>query len=247
MYNFGVGSIIGVRNDIVNAQPAFLGVAQDIEVSFDRTLKELIGQNQFPVAIAASSCKISGKAKFARIQAATFNNLFLGQTITADTQTLMPPLGEAHTVATTTQQVTNHATFVGDLGVAYASTGQFLQPVAPGSEATGKYSVNVSTGTYTFAVGDEVALLFYYSYTVSTGFNIPIANIPMGQQPTFQLNLQEQFTQVGGTKSLYLTLNACVSGKLNFPFKNTDFTIMEMDFQAFADNAGNIGNFSFSE
>jgi hypothetical protein len=247
MYNFGVGTIIGVRNDITNAQPALLGVAQDIEVNFDRTLKELLGQNQFPVAIAASSCKISGKAKFANIKAANFNNLFLGQSIVTGTQTFMPPLGEAHTVATTTQQVTNHATFVADLGVAYASTGQFLQPVAPGSEAAGKYSVNVATGTYTFNSADEVALLFFYSYTASSGVNIPIANIPMGQQPTFQLNLQEQFTQVGGAKTMYLTLNACVSGKLNFPFKNTDFTIMEMDFEAFADNAGNVGNFSFTE
>jgi hypothetical protein len=246
MYNFGVGTIIGVRNDIANAQPALFGVCQDIDVDFDRTLKRLIGQNQFPVAVAASECKISGKAKFARLTAAAMNNLFMGQTVNAGTQTFMPPLGEAHTPGSTTQQVTNHATFVADLGVAYASTGQFLQPVASGP-TVGQYSVNVSTGTYTFNSSDEVPLLFFYSYTASTGNNIPIANIPMGQQPTFQLNMQQQFTQVGGTKTLYLTLNACVSGKLSFPFKNTDFTIQEMDFEAFADNAGNVGNFSITD
>ena len=247
MYDFGVGTIIGVRNDVSNAQPALFGTCQDIDVDFDRTLKRLIGQNQFPVAVAASECKISGKAKFARLSAAAMNNLFMGQTVNAGTQTFMPPLGEAHTLTGTTQQVTNHTTFVADLGVAYAATGQFLQPVTSGP-TQGQYSVNTSTGTYTINTADEnTALLFFYSYTGSSGYNIPIANIPMGQQPTFQLNLQQQFTQVGRAKTFYLTLNACVSGKLSFPFKNTDFTIMEMDFEAFADNSGNVGNFSITD
>ncbi len=245
-YNFGVGTIIGTRTDIANTQPAFFGVAQDFEIDFNRTIKELIGQYQFPVAIAAGQFKITGKCKFARIQMSTVNNLFLGETLTAGTQTFMPAQGEAHTPVTTTQQVTNHATFVADLGVAYAATGILLQPVASGP-TTGQYSVAVSTGTYTIAVADEVPLLFYYSYTASTGSNVPIVNELMGIQPNFSINMQQQFSQFGVQKTLYLTLNACVSSKLTFPFKNQDFTLQEMDFQAFADAGNNVGNISATE
>lgn len=245
-YNFGVGTIIGTRTDIANAQPAFFGVAQDFEVGFDRSIKELLGQYQFPVAIAAGQFKITGKCKFARIQMSTINNLFIGETVTAGTQTIMPAQGEAHTPGGTTQQVTNHATFVADLGVAYASTGVLLQPVASGP-TTGQYSVVPSTGTYTFAVADEVPLLFYYSYTVSTGQSTAITNELMGIQPNFSINMQQQFSQFGVTKTLFLTLNACVSSKLSLPFKNQDFTVMEMDFQAFADASNNVGTISTTE
>lgn len=245
-YNFGVGTIIGTRTDIANAQPAFFGVAQDFEVDFDRSVKELIGQYQFPVAIAAGQFKITGKCKFARIQMSTINNLFIGETMTTGTQTLMPAQGEPHTPSGTTQQVTNHATFVADLGVAYASSGILLQPVASGP-TVGQYSVVPSTGTYTFNASDEVPLLFYYSYTVSTGFSVPITNELMGIQPNFSINMQQQFSQFGATKTIFLTLNACVSNKLTFPFKNQDFTLQEMDFQAFADANNNIGNISTTE
>ena len=42
-------------------------------------------------------------------------------------------------------------------------------------------------------------------------------------------------------KKLVMKLNACVMGKNGLPFKNTDFTMVDMDAEAFADASGNVG------
>ncbi len=140
-----------------------------------------------------------------------------------------------------TVTVGNHATFVADLGVAYASTGTLLTPVAS-SPATGQYTV--SAGTYTFSAGDaNASLLFTYTYTVTGGTALALTNQLMGSQPTFKLVLSEQYQG----KTLNVQLNAVIAPKLSLAFKNEDFMIPELDFQASADPAGNIGNIWLSE
>src|ERR1700733_8587374 len=80
--NFGVGTPNGKRTDIANARPSFLGVLQDLEIDIAVTLKELTGAWKMPIDVAPSAMKVTGKAKFARIQGASVNNLLLGQTET---------------------------------------------------------------------------------------------------------------------------------------------------------------------
>lgn len=247
--NFGVGTIIGRRTDISNPTPAFLGIMQDIQIDFDQTLKELIGQYKMPVDVAPASLKVMGKAKFAKIQANTMNDLFLGQTITPASGQLMA-VGEVAVVPGTPYQVTvtNAATFVEDLGVFYTTTGIQLTRVASGP-AVGQYSVNESTGVYTFAAADTtISMTFYYSYNVTTLKKITLANQLMGVGPIFEINIQESYTNnLGVTNKMFLRLNACRSSKMTFPFKNVDYTIQEFDFQAFADQANNWGSISTSE
>src|ERR1700720_652902 len=147
--NFGVGTAIGKRTDIANAKPSFLGVLQDLEIDIAVTLKELTGQFRMPVDVAPANMKVTGKAKFARIQGASVNNLLLGQTET-DASGIDMAVAEAFSVPAPTPftyQTTNHPTFIEDLGVFYASGGQ-LQPVTS-APAVGQYSQ--SAGTYTFA------------------------------------------------------------------------------------------------
>lgn len=244
-YAFGLGALIGLRTDQAGAAPAQFGTLQEVQLDMSFTIKELTGQFQAPAALARGGMKITGKAKAARITAANFNNLFFGQTL--GTGNNVAQLGEAQTVpgaSAYTVQVANHATFVADLGVAYAATGAMLTPVAAGSEATGKYSVNAATGTYTFASGDASAsILVTYSYTSTAGTSIALSNQLMGSQPTFRLILNEQYQG----KQLNLQLNSVISPKLSLQFKNEDFMIPEFDFQASADSAGNIGNVWLSE
>lgn len=252
-FSFGTGTLICVRTDAANTMPAFLGTLQDVTVNFDSTLKPLIGQKRVAVALGAAQLKISGDAKFARIQMTQMTNLMVGGTTTAGTQQILPATGEARTVPAPsgpyTVQTTNHTTFQQDLGVFYASSGIQLQPVAAASEATGKYSVDASTGTYTFAVGDaSAAILIYYRYTAATGYENVFANPAMGSAPVFQLNFQNQWTdQSGNVKTDYLTLNACMSTKLSMPFKNQDWMIEDLGFEAMADAAGNVFTYSTTE
>jgi hypothetical protein len=249
LYTFGTGTLYGVRSDIANATPVKFGALQEASVDFAATNKELYGQYQFPLAVARGKAKITGKAKFGQIQGRAFFDLFFGQgastgqTTLANAEAQNVPASSPYTV-----QVTNHATYVADLGVVYAATGLPLVQVAS-APAQGQYAVAIGTGTYTFAAADAgAAILVSYQYTVSaSGQQFTLANPLLGVQPTFQLVLETSYQSPGGLKKADLTLFSCVSSKLSLDAKQEDFTIPEMDFEAFANAAGNVFTWSFSE
>ena len=246
---FGSGTLIGKRTDVANTPPALIGTLQDVSLDFDRKVETLLGQYNMAVAAGGGEFKIAGKAKFARMQATTFNNLFLGQTLTSAGMLEMAT-AEAATSATTSFTVSNGATFTEDFGLYYANTGVQLTPV-PSGPATGQYIAGAQgVGTYTIAAGDEnTALLVYYGYTTSTaGQNkIVMANQLMGPVPLFEVSLKETFNYFGTQKDLVVKLNACFSPKLSLAFSNQKFTIPEMDFQAIADASNNIGTIGITE
>jgi hypothetical protein len=243
-YAFGSGTLVCKRTDVTGTPPCLIGTLQDVSLDFDRKIETLLGQYNMAVAAGGGEFKITGKTKFARLQATTINNLYLGQTLTANSMLEMTT-GEAGTVASASVTVANSSTFVEDYGVFYASTGVQLLPVAS-SPAAGQYSV--SAGVYTFNSSDNAAaVLIYYSYTVSTGNKITLANQLQGPLPMFEVSLKETFNYFGSTKDLCVKLNACVSSKLSLPFSNSKFTIAEFDFQAIADASNNIGTISLAE
>ena len=131
-----------------------------------------------------------------------------------------------------------------DLGVFYAGGAQ-LQPVAS-SPAQGQYSV--SAGVYTFAAADEgAAMVAYYSYSSTSLVQLSLANQLMGTGPVFELQAKQDYFVQGVEKKLILKLNACRAAKWNLPFKNTDYTIQDFEFTAFADASNAWGTFAFSE
>lgn len=242
---FGAGTAIGVRTDIANATPAFMGVLQDVEIDFDQSLVELVGAYKLAVDIAPGKLKISGKAKFAQIQAANLGNLMFGVAPTPSSGFAVA-VAESATVTTHTCTVTHSATFVQDLGVYNATTGAQYTPVAS-APALGQYTV--SAGVYTFNASDTITTAkIYYTYTVTSLNQMAMSQQLMGVGPTFSLYLSNTYTNNQGTvDTLNLKLNACRSSKLTLPFKNTDYMIAEFDFQAFADQAGNWGTLVTSE
>lgn len=249
IYTFGSGTLWGVRTDIGNATPVKFGALQDVEVEFSATNKQLFGQYQYPLAVARGTAKIGGKAKFAQIDARAFGDLFFGGTLATGQVTEVN--GEADTVPASsayTITVANAATFAGDLGVVYASSGLRLIRVASGP-ATGQYAVNTATGVYSFAAGDaSAAVQISYQYTVGgSGQDFTLANPLLGVQPTFQAVLQTSWQSPSGLKKADLTLLSCVASKLSLDFKQDDWTIPELDFDAFANAAGNLFTWSFSE
>jgi len=241
---FGVGNLILTRTDIAYATPVKFGVIQDCEIDFDFTNKMLIGQLQFPVDVARGEGKITGKAKIANFVARGVNDAFFGGTLGAGTGGILLTSNEAHTVASTTQQVTNHVGFIADQGVYYASSGNQLVQVGPGLEATGFYSVNNTTGTYTFAVADEVALVFNYTYqSTSLASEISISNQLMGTSPVFSVLLAGLYKG----NVFNLSLPAAISTKLTFPFKNTDYSISDFEFSAYANAAGLVAQITTTQ
>jgi hypothetical protein len=249
-FSFGSGTVIGKRTDVTGTPPALLGTLTDVSLDFDRKIEFLLGQYNMAVAAGGGELKISGKAKFARLQSTTINNLFLGQTLTSSGMLEMAT-GEAGTVPAPsgpfTVTVAQHSTWTEDFGVYYAATGVQLSPVAS-SPAQGQYSV--AAGVYTFNSADaSTGVTIYYQYTTSTsGQNtIALANQLTGPVPTFELAMKQSFNYFGATKDLVVKLNACVAPKLSLPFSSSKFTMQDLDFQAIADAGNNIGTIGITE
>jgi hypothetical protein len=245
--SFGSGAVWGERTDVTGSGigPRQFGVLQDIQIDFDWTDKELYGQLQFPVAIARGQGKISGKAKFAQILGLLYSDIFFGLT-PATGQFAVAQLEAASVPASTPYSITpaNAANFNDDLGVVYAGSGRRFNRVTTPS-AAGQYSINFSTGVYTFSAADaSAALLLSYTYNTATGGSkLAITNQPMGTTPTFKATF---YTSYNGNGTA-LRLNACTANKLSFPTKVDTWTINELDFSAFADGSGTIGYLSTVE
>jgi hypothetical protein len=246
-YNFGVGNWFCKRTDVANTQPVLLGVLQDLELDIDRTVKELIGQYALAVDVAQAQMKITGKGKYATVSVNNLNNTILGQTLSSNAGFNIAS-AENHTPAFTTITVTNGATFSEDLGVRYHATNTQLTPVAS-APATGQYVAGASAvGQYTFASGDvSVSLDFYYSYSVTTLQQISAANQLMGAGTTFELIGSNTYNVCGTNKIISIKLNACKASKTGLPFKNVDYLMFDLEFQAFADCNNNWGTIAMSE
>jgi hypothetical protein len=246
LYTFGLGYILCRRTDVTNPTPDYLGVAQSFDFSMDQTLKELVGQFKLPVDVAGAELKITGKVKFARLQAQLLNDLLFGQTITSgggkQISVVVNGLPEQH-AAGATVTVTQSATFLEDLGVFYAAgttPGKQLTRVAA-TPAVGSYAVNEGTGVYTFNASETGNLNFFYEYGVTTLNSIAVANTLMGTLPAFEVHYQHYYVNnLGLVNGLHIKLNACRGGKFGMPFKNTDYQVNDWDFTAFADGSGNV-------
>ena len=241
-YQFGSGNLYGLAGAVPVVRK--FGALQEIGVDFSFNLKELYGQDQFPLTIARGQGKIEGKAKFANLNGGMVNDLFFGQANATGKK--VPVSKEAMTIPATPFQATvvNGATFYEDLGVVFALTGIPLVRVAS-APATGQYSVNNTTGQYTFAAADTLlGVLVDYAYTVAASGNITtITNQLSGTTPSFAAAFPIKY----GAGTMYLHLNSCISSKLSFATKIEDFLVPDFDFKAFADASGTIGYLSMSE
>lgn len=237
-FGFGSGILTGTRTDIAGASPIRFGALQNVDVEFAGETKELYATNQYPIDTARGKTKVSGKAKVAEIKGHMYNDLFFG--LTLNTGSTRYAWNES-TNAGSTYTVANAASPpLTDQGVFSAVTGNqfYMVSTAP---SQGQYEFNPSSGVYTFSAADAgTGVLISYTYTSATGYNIPITNPLMGNTPRFKITLFQQFENA----QIVLTLNACVSTRLTFPTRLDDYVLQDLDFGAFADTAGNVGNWS---
>ncbi len=251
-YNFGAGTLFLVRTDIATPTPVRVGTLQDVSVDMSFDVKELYGAYQAPVAVARGKQKITGKAKFAKLNARQINDAFFGQTMTTGEQVQVVDEGGPNgtVIPASPYQITvvNGASMSAgtpgvDLGVFNAGTGVQMTRVASAPIA-GQYSCDMTTGKYTFSAADQtsgIAVVISYSYFQTTsGGRITAYNQLMGSSPTFRMNLGNQY---GGNK-LALTLYSAIPTKMSWDFKNEDFTVPNFEFSAFADSLGRFFDWS---
>ena len=252
-YIFGSGSMYATPLQdatgaaIANPTPVKLGELQEASFDFSGEVKELYGQNKFPAAVGTAKCKASLKIKNARIMARAWNALFFGQTlqngiIGVNTDTT------GQTIPTTPFQIMvappSSGTFAADLGVLDAN-GSPMTRVAS-APATGQYSVNTSTGQYTFAAADTGKVVYInYRYTASStsAFKLSILNQAMGYQPQIGIDLSVIYQG----KQAHFALYQCVAPKMSIALKNDDFAIPEFELAGMDNGTGIIGTLSTSE
>ena len=252
-YHFGTGTLWGAAtndafgNVIANPTPVKFGTLNDVSIDIDRDIKELYGQNAFPVALGGGKMKIAFKAKLAQLAGRIFNDIFLGQGMTAGTLTAAVEDLTGTAIPTTPFQITvtppNAGTYLRDLGVLDA-TGVPMQRVAS-APATGQYSV--AGAIYTFAAADVAKVVYIsygYTYTLASAKSLAFNNLAMGTVPVFGLDLSCRYQG----KQAYWRLGQCVAKKLTFDPKQDDFTMIDMDISAFADPVtGSVGSIIFTE
>lgn len=261
-FSFGSGYVYGIPLQGTNLTPCLLGTLQDCSYDISASTKELMGQLQFPVAVGRGPAKFTGKAKMGAFSAEMWNTFFFGPGLTgtatpvsssAGIVTVNRELGTptSHTY-TVTSLATPGGTFDTDLGVTYgpgaaaAYQGVALQKVTSVT-AAGQYSVNTSTGVYTFFTSDTnanatngIAVAYTYAPTTPTRVIQSIINsdFPMGSAPTFEIVHSIPYA-TGGT-DVTLKIYAAMASKLSFGFKNSDFTVPDIDFTIFANSGGRV-------
>lgn len=261
---FGSGFLYGIPltdsagNAIATnvAVPQLFGTLQDVSLDFGFENKMLYGQLQFPVAVGRGKGKISCKAKFANIYGQMYSSLFFGSTVAANiiaavndvTGIVVPTTPFTITASTaapsaTSIQIPNSGVWSRDLGVRNGITGIPMIRVAS-APTTGQYTV--AAGVYVFAAADVAILMFIsYEYTAAStsAKQFTVINTAMGYAPTFMAVLSAPFQG----KNFHCRLPVCISSKLGLGFKNDDFVIPELDFDAFADASGNVATFATTE
>lgn len=248
MINFGSGKLIAVPTNladgtaIANPTPVILGTMQDVSLDLSVELKTLYGSKRYPIAVGQGKGKTEIKAKYAEIDGGILGSLFFGKAATTGIKAAK--FDEAATIPaapgpyTLTISPPSSGTFVADLGVLNATTGVQMTRVAS-APATGQYSVNTTTGVYTFASADQgVAITISYEYSAASGGQIwTMTNETMGYTPSFTLLLQNGYDG----KTMVCKLNRAVSGQLSVPLKSDDFAVYDFSAEAFANAAGELG------
>ena len=224
-----------------------VGILQESTVDFSWTTRQLWGQNQYPAVIARGEAKVTLKLTWAALDLTLIANSLFG-TGTATGQFGISQ-DEQQTIGASspyTFTVSNAASFVYDLGVRYASTGASLQRLSTPFQA-GQYSVNFSTGVYTFSAADaNITMLVSYHYTsTSSGKLLTVANQLQGATPYFRCALFNSISPnpppiSASTLPWALTFNAVTANKVSMPRKVNEFTILEVEAEAFADGSGTV-------
>lgn len=252
-FAFGAGNMYVTQlqdasgNAITNPTPYPLMVLQEGSVDMAGDVKELYGQNQFPVAAGRAKVKMQIKVRPARIMAGVWNAIYFGQTLSngivgIDTDSVGVAIPASPYTITATPP--NSGTFVADLGV-LDSSGNPMTRVAS-APATGQYSVTVGTGAYLFAAADTgktVYINYQYSATSTTAKKQTVNNLPMGYAPTFKADLAVAYLG----KMTYFQFPMCISTKFSIGFKNEDFAIPEFNFSAFDPGNGQVMTWATSE
>jgi hypothetical protein len=254
MFTFGAGFLVGTQtidgngNAVTVPTPIQFGILQEVTPDESFELKKLYGANKFPVAVAQGKGTMGLKAKLANINAELHNTVFYGLSLASSYEAVYQDL-IGTVVPTVPGQITPtiHGTALVDLGVVGAQNGVPYTRVST-APSTGQYGFSSGSGLYFFDDIHDYGKTVYISYaygdaTVTSGRALTITNQPMGVQPVFAVDLATRYLG----KTIYVHYPQVIATKLSRTWKNDDFTIYDMDMEAFADANGTVATAYYYE
>ena len=224
--NFGSGKLF-LKHPTTN-QAYQVGLLSDVSVNFEGSTKTLSGGNQFPIATVMTSKKVSGKASFAQIDGRLVAALMSGSVTTGRI------VQNDYTTTTSSLTVpTGSGAFDRDLGVIAADG----TPMALTGSAPALYAYSRTGNVYTFNASEPAGAIVSCTLTTTSGSTLAVNNLPQGTQTLFSLFLQEKDSD---GDLLGFELFQVVIPNLNFAFKQEDFAVQDITFEAQAKADGSV-------
>lgn len=241
MVIFGAGDLF--LKEASGATPKSIKAAtlKGASADISEELVKLRGAKKFPKDVANGEASLTGTISLGEIQPAIVAASMPGATTAAGYEELVTDALAAIPTTPFTITVAGSADFNEDYGVEFAD-GTPLTRVASAPTA-GQYSVNETTGVYTFASADNVSgksvAISYVKDVASTGQTTSYTNQLMGSGSTWKLRLWNTY---GGKKvGIYLPAIKLAGGGFNF--QTGAHATPEYKFEAFEDANGLVFKF----
>src|ERR1700679_457760 len=224
-------------NPAPNPTPHQVAIVQNVKFTIAGDIKSLFGSNQYPGDTAVGKRNIKGSFEFGQITNNIMSQLFFADAVsTGVVPTITDP---ATAIPGTPFQITpvNASHFIQDFGVVNATTGVPLALHA--TPTTGQYSVNTSTGVYTFAAADtgNLVLITYSWADTAVGNTMVAGNHQMGWGPILGLDVVFPYdAPTPGGMGFYFPNTRL--GKIDVTTKIDDYTMYATDFESFAGSNG---------
>jgi hypothetical protein len=242
---FGTGAVYNLpTTNYPDSSPELLGILQEASLTGKATTKDLYGQGLLPVDSGDSNLEVSGKAKLGALSLSLLQ-LVLGGTraagvkLAVDEAAAIPDNPGPYTIV-----VAHAGTFDADAGVFFTDTQKRLVRVGA-APATGQYSVNAGTGTYTFAAADKklnVTISYIYK-DAANGETLTVTNRPAGSTPKCRVFL---FSTRDG-KIFGVDLFSVRFNEVGIATKQGDFWMTDVSFKAFCNDADQLAAFYAQE
>lgn len=216
--------------------PRRIGIIQDVSIEIKRDLKELFGENKYAEDVASGNETISGKYKSGELDPSWMMESFMSASRTTGILVLVKAEESVVTAASVT--VAGGADFSEDYGVVELSTNKVWRRVASAPSA-GEYSVNETTGQYTFNATDNTKRLAftYLKKQTTSGETYTVNNTLAGDSVFVSLLLYKSSrTQ----KSFGLRLANASFESASFGFKLNEYAMPEGAFKGFAGSNGKV-------
>jgi len=223
------------------------GLLQDVTIDCSFDAKMMYGGLQNAIDIGRGKGKLTGKAKFAQLNANIFSALFFGQSAIDGLLNDYNDLSVGTAIPSSPYQITvsppSSGMYMKDLGVRYVASGVALMRTG-GTPGPSQYSVDEGTGTYTFntgAVGLKINI--DYQYSLPGGKTIPLTNQLMGYTPQFGVDLTLSYLG----KITTLCFMNCQSSKLSLASKLDDYTLIDFEFDILPTSTGVLYSISSTD